>query len=53
LVIITFLIATALMFVVTFSLWVTLLFPAWVLLISVYNLLSKRKTKPKVAATHE
>ena len=53
LVIITFLIAVVLLFVVNFSLWMTLLFPAWVLLISVYNLLSKRKAKPKVAATRE
>lgn len=43
LVIITFLIATALLLIINFSLWVTLLFPGWVFFVSVYKLLANRK----------
>ncbi len=36
----TYLIACALLLIISFNLWVTLLFPAWVLLVSVYVLLN-------------
>ena len=47
LVIITYLLATVLLFVVSLSLWVTLVFPGWVMLVSVYVLWhSHRKQTP-------
>jgi hypothetical protein len=43
LVIFTFLIATALLLIIDYSLWVTLLFPGWVFFISVYKIISRKK----------
>jgi len=48
LVIVTYVVAGVLLLVVSLSLWVTLLFPAWVLLVSVYVLfLGNRRQEPK------
>lgn len=48
LVIVTYVVAGVLLLVVSLSLWVTLLFPAWVLLVSVYVLsLGNRRQAPK------
>jgi len=47
LVVITYLVAAMLLVVINYSLWVTLLFPAWVFLISVSILHTKRETTIK------
>lgn len=43
LVILTFLIATALLLIINYSLWVTLLFPGWVFFISIYKIISRKR----------
>jgi hypothetical protein len=43
LVIFTFLIATALLLIIDYSLWVTLLFPGWVFFISVYKIITRKR----------
>ena len=40
---ITYLLAVTLLLVISHSLWITLIFPAWVALIDVYVLLANRK----------
>ncbi len=40
---ITYLLALALLLIISHSLWVQLVFPAWVVVIEVYALLSNRK----------
>lgn len=47
---ITYLLACALLLVVSLSLWITLLFPAWVLLVSVYVLLQSHREQMPVTA---
>jgi hypothetical protein len=43
--IITYLLALVLLFVINFSLWVSLIFPAWVLVVSVYFLVVSLRGK--------
>jgi hypothetical protein len=50
---ITYLLACALLLVVSLSLWITLLFPAWVLLVSVYILLQSHRGQMPVTARGE
>ncbi len=46
----TYLIACALLLIISLNLWVTLLFPAWVLLVSVYVLLQSHRGQSPVTA---
>ena len=50
---VTYLLASALLLVVNLSLWITLLFPAWVLLVSVYVLLQSHRGQTPAAAGDE
>ncbi|MFO7681295.1 MAG: hypothetical protein R6X34_14700 [Chloroflexota bacterium] len=50
---ITYLLACALLLVVSLSLWITLLFPAWVLLVSVYVLLQSHREQMPVTVQGE
>ncbi len=49
----TYLLACALLLIVSLNLWVTLLFPAWVLLVSVYVLLQSHRGQTLVTAGGE
>ncbi|TQC46033.1 hypothetical protein EEB14_28520 [Rhodococcus sp. WS4] len=49
LVVLTYLIALALLVVVSFSIWTTLAFPAWVAVISVYILVTGRRVRAEAA----
>lgn len=50
---VTYLLASTLLLVVSLSLWVTLLFPAWVLLVSVYVLLQSHRQQGPLAGRGE
>ena len=50
---VTYLLASALLLVVNLSLWITLLFPAWVLLVSVYVLLQSHRGQTPVTPGDE
>jgi hypothetical protein len=50
---VTYLLASALLLVVSLNLWITLLFPAWVLLVSVYVLLQSHRGQTPVTAGGE
>ncbi len=43
---VTYGLALVLLLTISYSLWVTLIFPAWVLMISVYILVSNLRSKP-------
>ena len=49
LVVTTYSLALALLIIVDFSLWTTLAFPAWVLLVSVYILVTGRRVSHEAA----
>ena len=49
----TYLLASSLLLVVSLNLWITLLFPAWVLLVSVYVLLQSHRGQTPVIAGGE
>ena len=50
---VTYLLASVLLLVVNLSLWITLLFPAWVLLVSVYVLLQSHRGQTPVTPGDE
>lgn len=49
----TYLLAVALLLVVSLNLWITLLFPAWVFLVSVYVLFQSYRGQRPVTARNE
>lgn len=48
---ITYALAIGLLIVISFSLWVSLVFPAWVLIVSVYFLITNLQTSPRLVTT--
>ena len=49
----TYALALALLVSISISLWVTLIFPAWVLAVSVYLLIQTKRDHPAGAATEK